>query len=80
MTRYGGCIERVIAEQPPGREVHIVAFPDAEAFHRYRTDPDLLALAPQRAAAIKHTELLFGTECADFSNSLNSERRTPPTV
>lgn len=68
MARYEGRIQRtvVVNEQPPMREVHIVSFPDLDAFQRYRTDPDLAALAEVRAACIEHTELLLGREGPDY--------------
>src|SRR5262245_20353057 len=64
LARYGGAIERTIVEEAsspekPMREVHVVTFPDSEAFDRYRADPDLASLASMRAASIAHTELLF---------------------
>ena len=58
MARHGGRVERVIrptAVLPAGplpREIHVVTFPDLAAFDVYRTDAELLALAPVRAAAI----------------------------
>jgi uncharacterized protein (DUF1330 family) len=71
MTRHGGAIERTVVEEAsepakPIREVHVVTFPDLEAFHRYRADPDLASLADMRAASIAHTELLFGREGPDY--------------
>jgi uncharacterized protein (DUF1330 family) len=61
MARHGGRMEQVIKEStPPQREVHLVYFPTHEAFDAYRADPDLIALTPQRAAAIAATELIFG--------------------
>ena len=67
MARYGGVIERTIIEEPtdadkPVREVHLITFPDLDAFHRYRADPELAALADARAACIAHTELLIGRD------------------
>ena len=72
MGRYGGRIERTIIEEPlkPGtvaREVHLIRFPDRDAFERYRADPDLAALAAMRLASIAHTELLFGREGPDYT-------------
>ena len=48
MQRYGGRLERRIgfpagADQP--NEVHLVTFPDQQAFEKYRADADLQALA-----------------------------------
>ena len=72
MARHGGRIERTVVEEPgePGtvpREVHLIRFPDRNAFDRYRADPDLAALAAMRLASIAHTELLFGREGPDYT-------------
>ena len=71
MARHGGAIERTIVEEPaepgkPIREVHIVTFPNLEAFNNYRTDPDLTSLAEMRKTSIAHTELLFGQQGPDY--------------
>ncbi|MFN7926240.1 MAG: DUF1330 domain-containing protein [Bryobacteraceae bacterium] len=62
MARHGGAIERVIeveAETPDTfREVHIVRFPDDAAFAAYRADPEIVASAPERSAAILQTQIL----------------------
>ncbi|MBI2690248.1 MAG: hypothetical protein HYX27_28410 [Acidobacteria bacterium] len=68
---HGGVIERTVIEEPsapekPIREVHVVTFPDSEAFHSYRADPALAALADMRVASIAHTELLCGREGPDY--------------
>jgi uncharacterized protein (DUF1330 family) len=67
MHRYGGQIERRIGfassanpDQP--HEVHILAFPDEEAFGRYRADADLQAMAALRARAIRHTTVWVGRD------------------
>src|SRR4051794_25292084 len=67
MAKHGGAIERAIfvppaAEGDPAREVHIVAFPSAEAFAAYRADAELVALAPLRAESVLATEILIGEE------------------
>ena len=74
MVRYGGGIERRIGfpsganpDQP--HEVHILTFPDQEAFARYRADADLLALADLRARAIRHTTVWVGSELSGFIKS-----------
>lgn len=71
MARHGGAIERTFVEDgtnsaQPGREVHIVSFPDSAAFQRYRSDPDLLALAEERTASIAHTEVIIGREGPNY--------------
>lgn len=68
MKRYGGAIERVVRaeagrgdpEQP--FEVHLIRFPSRAMFDAYRADPDLLALAPERSAAIARTRVVVGEE------------------
>ena len=78
MRRHGGRIERRIelsgdAAPPPAAgpippdEVHIVTFPDAASFARYRADPELLALAELRAAGIRETVVWQGSEGPAFA-------------
>ncbi len=56
MARHGGAIERaLVLDGVPLRELHLVRFPDAEAFGSYRADPDLAALAPLREAGVADT-------------------------
>jgi len=73
MRRYGGTIERRIGVAPGSGEnlpyeVHILSFPDARSFQRYRTDPDLEALRDLRALAIRETVLWFGTELPAYGS------------
>lgn len=66
MAEHGGRVERVMrmAVEPEKPytpfEYHIVSFPDADAFATYTGDPRTIALADERAALIRHTELLKG--------------------
>jgi hypothetical protein len=80
MSRYGGRIERrVVLPVPPlsstasvppqPDEIHLVHFPDAESFARYRTDPELAGLAELRAAAIRDTVVWLGSDAALFRSS-----------
>ena len=74
MQRYGGRIERRIgfasaANPEHPHEVHIVIFPDAESFARYRADTDLAALADLRSRAIRHTTVWIGKELGAFPSS-----------
>ncbi len=69
MGRYGGRLERRIgfptsADQP--HEVHIVTFPDQQAFEKYRADADLQALADLRARAIRQTTAWIGSDLGSF--------------
>jgi uncharacterized protein (DUF1330 family) len=66
MKCYGGAIERRIRLSPgdPSQphEVHIVTFPDRDAFARYRDAPELRALADLRRTAIRDTIVWSGCE------------------
>jgi uncharacterized protein (DUF1330 family) len=69
MGRYGGRLERRIgfpsgADQP--HEVHVVTFPDQQAFEKYRADTDLQALAELRARAIRQTTAWAGADLSSF--------------
>jgi uncharacterized protein (DUF1330 family) len=69
--RHGGVIERTVIVEPsepgkPTREVHVITFPDLEAFHSYRADPDFASLTDMRVASIAHSELLFGRAGPDY--------------
>ncbi len=44
--------------QPVPDEIHILEFPSPETFEAYRQDPVHAKLANERAAAIRHTEIL----------------------
>jgi len=77
MARYGGTIERRIQSSNEGNpqsapklpapdEVHVVWFPDADAFARYRADPELQTLADLRAAAIRETVIWQGADGPPF--------------
>ena len=73
LSRYGGVIERTVVVEPSApdermREVHILSFPSEEAFRRYGTDPDLVALAGLRLTSIAHTDVLFGREGPDYTS------------
>lgn len=73
MARYGGVIERTIrcaqatgaAEAGPF-EIHLLRFPDAAAFDRYRADPELAGLSGEREHAISRTEVVVGTAGPDY--------------
>jgi uncharacterized protein (DUF1330 family) len=65
MAKHGGRIEHVIrlaaAERGDGPfEVHVVSFPDWNAFDDYRSDPKFKALLPQRERLIARTEISRG--------------------
>jgi len=74
MRRHGGNLERRIAIAPAPdnsqpHEVHLVTFPDERSLERYRSDPDLQALADLRARAIRQTTLWSGADRAYFDES-----------
>ena len=67
MAQHGGRIERAFrrdathgSEEP--FEVHLVAFPNEEAFAAYRDDARTLALKEQRERLIARTEIWRGNE------------------
>jgi uncharacterized protein (DUF1330 family) len=71
MRRHGGGLERRIGFAPSEdpshpHEVHIVTFPDQQAFERYRADPDLQALADLRVRAIRQTTAWMGSDLSGF--------------
>jgi len=43
-------------------EVHVLEFPDEQAFEAYRTDKDLLSMAPLRAECIEKTDIVIVTD------------------
>src|SRR6266851_5129744 len=72
MKRYGGAIDRRIrctpsADNSQPYEVHVVTFPDAQAFERYRADDELKGLADLRARAIRATTVWSGHDIPSLS-------------
>jgi uncharacterized protein (DUF1330 family) len=72
MRRHGGAIERRIAFVPGAaedtpHEVHVVTFPDAAAFARYRADSGFQVLADLRERAIRKTVIWTGADLPPFS-------------
>src|SRR6476659_1672251 len=62
LRRHGGTLEHRF-RGPGGAgpdEIHVVTFPDEAAFAAYRADPEYIALAEARDAAIRETTLLGG--------------------
>ena len=69
MAKYGGVIERTVVidnenddKSETFKEIHIVTFPSADAFARYRGDAELAQAAPLRQTSVIHTEILIGTD------------------
>ncbi len=72
MAKHGGRIDRVVrgsdAEAPDCPfEVHVVSFPDWDAFEAYRGDPQLKDLLPLRERLIARTEIWRGEERAVYA-------------
>jgi uncharacterized protein (DUF1330 family) len=71
IARHGGAIERVVVvrsaeEDELFTEIHLVTFPDDQAFEAYRGDPETVALTAVREACLVATEILFGDDGPDY--------------
>jgi catechol 2,3-dioxygenase-like lactoylglutathione lyase family enzyme len=68
LRRHGGSLEQRLrgtgGEGPD--ELHFVSFPDEAAFAAYRSDPEYVALADARAAAIRETTVFGGSPAPAF--------------
>jgi uncharacterized protein (DUF1330 family) len=65
MRRHGGTIARTVSVPGDGpllEEIHLVTFPNAQAFAAYQADPALLEAAPLREAAIATTRVVIGED------------------
>lgn len=74
MKAYGGRIDSAFrpatpdsAAAHPGEEIHVLKFPDIEAFDRYRGDADLQALSTLRERGISHTTVYVSAREVDYS-------------
>ncbi len=68
LRRHGGTLEhrfRGTGGAGPD-EIHVLTFPDEAAFAAYRADPEYVALADARAAAIRETTVLPGSAAPAF--------------
>jgi glyoxylase I family protein len=73
---HGGRLEQRIVCPPSATgpdEIHVVSFPDAASFDRYRSDERLEALAASRAAAIRATTILAGYKAESFVDTSSAE-------
>lgn len=52
------------------KEIHVLAFPSAEAFAAYRKDPRLAERAALREQSVPHTEVLVGVEGPSYAADL----------
>jgi uncharacterized protein (DUF1330 family) len=69
MAMHGGTIERTVVTEGDDatfKEIHIVTFPSAEAFARYRNDPALAQVRHLRQESVIATELLIGKDGPDY--------------
>lgn len=70
MDKYDGHIlsafETVREPDGSGEEVHILEFPNHEAFNQYRSDTDLAELASLREQAIANTEVQISLCLKDY--------------
>ena len=74
MAGHGGAIERTVVAvaDPPGetfREIHIVTFPDADAFAAYRSDARLREVTGLRERAVIATELIIGEDGPEYGSA-----------
>jgi uncharacterized protein (DUF1330 family) len=72
MKEHDGRIKRTIVVAPEGspnvmKEIHVLTFPDAEAFAAYRNDERLAKLAHLRDESIINTEFLAGEEGSSYA-------------
>ena len=61
VPQHGGRVLERLRVTDPGdgpHEVHVIEFPSATALDAYLHDPERVALADERDAAIAHTEIL----------------------
>jgi hypothetical protein len=63
---HGGALERCVEIDLPdpdlARELHLLRFPDAAAFARFRADPALTARHAERAAVVVAAEVWIGVD------------------
>jgi uncharacterized protein (DUF1330 family) len=71
-ARHGGRIERAIratsaqANRSEPFEVHVVSFPDDASLAAYRAEPEVRALADERAAIIARTVIVEGVDVQTY--------------
>ena len=71
MAKYGGRIlsafETRRSDDGTGEEVHLLEFPDEQAFNNYRNDNSLLDLAGLRERAISNAEIKISISLKAYS-------------
>lgn len=50
-------VEKLFHTEPGYRELHILRFPDEAAYDAYRADPEITALASERAKCVQGTQI-----------------------
>src|SRR5712692_742493 len=73
MAKYGGAIERTVVIAPQNtegflKEIHIVTFPNEQAFLAYQQDSDHKIVACFRPESVAQTELMIGEEGPDYGS------------
>jgi uncharacterized protein (DUF1330 family) len=71
MARYGGAIERTVVVPPDSaegllKEIHVVTFPNQQAFTEYRNDAELKTISHLRDESVVATELFVGEDGPDY--------------
>jgi antibiotic biosynthesis monooxygenase (ABM) superfamily enzyme len=74
MTTHGGRIERTIVMAPDGspdvfKEIHVVTFPNAQAFAAYRNDERLGQMAYLREESVVNMEIFIGEDGPTYGAS-----------
>jgi len=72
MKQHGGQLERTVVVAADGspelvKEIHLVTFPDGNAFAAYRKDERLTKFAHLRAQSVVHTELYVGEDGPSYA-------------
>jgi len=72
MATHGGRVERTVVVAPDGtpdvfKEIHVVTFPDEQAYTAYRADERLARFAHLRDESVVHTEVLAGEDGPSYS-------------
>ena len=75
MAEHGGRLDSAFrpsasgsTQSPAVDEVHVLKFPTRIKFEAYRTDPQIVALAPLREKAISHTSVYISSEGLDYTS------------
>ena len=72
MKKHGGRFERTVVVVPEGspelmKEIHVVTFPNEQAFAAYRKDERLTEFAHLRDESVVHTELFVGEDGPSYA-------------